>query len=153
MRLRDGFLRGGAGRLAGALLVAAVVSCVGASSSLALTFSEAPGSPFRAAPETVAPNASALGGLLATANNAGSVSVFAANQTTGALTGVPGSPFTTGEATPAFRVAFSPSGALLATADGAAGVSVFAVNQTTGALTEVPGSPFNGGGPATPISP
>jgi len=45
------------------------------------------------------------------------VSVFAVNQTTGALTAVSGSPFTTGSASNPQSVAFSPSGTLLATAN------------------------------------
>jgi 6-phosphogluconolactonase len=74
----------------------------------------------------------------------GSVSVFAVNSTTGALTPVSGSPFAAGEARYS-SVAFSPGGGLLAAATdnlNTGEVSVFSVNPTTGALTPVSGSPF-----------
>ena len=68
MSERDSFLRGGAGQLVGTLLVAAALTCVGASSALA--FGELAGSPFAIGtgvePYSVAFSPS--GGLLATAN-------------------------------------------------------------------------------------
>ena len=75
----------------------------------------------------------------------GNVSVFAVNPGTGALTAVPGSPFSAGLTTTA--VAVDPKGkfvyaanlgnpAILGT------ISAFTVNAATGALTPVAGSPF-----------
>ena len=89
------------------------------------------------------------GALLATAiDGGGTVSVFSVGRG-GALTKLPGSPFTTG-ASPS--VAFSPSGALLATANyGDDTVSVFSVG-TGGALTQVAGSPFATGNDSGPAS-
>jgi 6-phosphogluconolactonase len=88
------------------------------------------------------------GRLLATVNQpefgGGTVSVFSVSQTSGALSPVAGSPFTTGSAPTS--VAFSPSGGLLATAnlDGDS-VSLFSVNETSGAVTPVAGSPVPAG--------
>jgi hypothetical protein len=81
------------------------------------------------------------------------VSVFSVNVSTGALTPVSGSPFTTGVGL--MSVAFSPSGRLLAAANAGdkgvgSTVSVFSVNVSTGALTPVSGSPFaTGAGPVS----
>jgi 6-phosphogluconolactonase (cycloisomerase 2 family) len=71
------------------------------------------------------------------------VSMYGVNKSTGALTQVPGSPFT---ASNPFGLAFSPivSGNLFLAAPSITGNSiiVYSVNQVTGALTQVPGSPF-----------
>ncbi len=90
------------------------------------------------------------GALLATAIDGGrTVSVFSVGRG-GALTKLPGSPFTTGASPDS--VAFSPSGALLATANyGGNTVSVFSVG-TGGALTQVAGSPFIAGNDSGPAS-
>jgi 6-phosphogluconolactonase (cycloisomerase 2 family) len=103
--------------------------------------SAVPGSPFAvgASPDSV--TFSPGGGLLAVANinitNDGAVSVFSVNQSTGALSAVPGSPFA--DPSGPVSVAFSPTGRLLATANAgfSNGVEVFSVDQTTGALTPV----------------
>ena len=76
------------------------------------------------------------------------VAVLEANATTGALTPVAGSPFSTGTGSfPAF-VLVHPSGKFLFVINqgSTSGVAVFAVNATSGALTVVPGSPFSTNG-------
>ena len=71
------------------------------------------------------------------------MSVFSVDPTTGALTPVAGSPFSTGPRSGPESVAFSPDGRLLATANLNAGtLSVFSVNPSVGMLTRVVGSPF-----------
>ena len=127
MRLRNGFLCGGAGRLAGALVLAAAVCGVAAPAALGIE--QVAGSPFAAGTSPASVAFSPGGGYLATANlDSENVSVFSVNQSTGALSQVAGSPFAAG--TLPYSVAFSPSGGYLATANrGANNVSVFAVNQ------------------------
>jgi 6-phosphogluconolactonase (cycloisomerase 2 family) len=112
------------------------------------SFQEITGSPFAAGsePATIAYSPIVSGNLFAAVPNYGNntISVYLVNQTTGAFTPVPGSPFATGSQ-PAWQV-FSPvvSGNLFAAVinynDNT--VSVYSVNQTTGAFTPVPGSPF-----------
>jgi len=84
------------------------------------------------------------GGLLAVANDgSNTVSMFAVNEMTGALTPVTQSPATNADTgmTP-WSVAFSPNGGLLAVANSASSaVSIFQVNDATGALTPVTQSP------------
>jgi 6-phosphogluconolactonase (cycloisomerase 2 family) len=71
----------------------------------------------------------------------GSVLAFSINSSTGALTAVPGSPYTAG-ANPK-RIAADPSGKFVyVTNEDTNNLSVFSVNSTTGALTEISGSPF-----------
>lgn len=82
----------------------------------------------------------------------GPVEAFTVNQTTGALTPIPGSPFivngpascpTCAGRTVAFNLAIDASGKHLYTADGWAGsVYAFDIDATTGTLTPVPGAPF-----------
>ncbi len=76
---------------------------------------------------------------------AGTISAFAINSATGALTAVAGSPFTAG-VTP-FAVAVDPKGKFVYVANSgtalvAGTVSAFSINATSGALTPVAGSPF-----------
>jgi len=70
-----------------------------------------------------------------------SVSAYAVNATTGALTPVSGSPFAAGTAPG--NVAVSPNGQFAYVTNAPSGtVSAYAINATTGALTPVAGSPF-----------
>ena len=67
-------------------------------------------------------------------------------QSTGALTAVAGSPFTTPSTTTFRAVTVDPSGQFLYVANGASStVSAYRINGATGALTVVPGSPFTAG--------
>jgi DNA-binding beta-propeller fold protein YncE len=93
------------------------------------------------------------GRLLAAANeDSNTLSVFAVDPITSALSQVVGSPFATGGGY-AFQLAFSPDGRLLATADWVSGdLSVFSVDSGTGALTTVVGSPFATGTGTEPTS-
>ena len=64
---------------------------------------------------------------------------------TGALTPVPGSPFSTGGTSPE-RLAMDPAGEFVFVANSVSNnVSVFSLDLDTGALTPVPGSPFAAG--------
>lgn len=91
----------------------------------------------------------------------GNVAAFSVNPSSGALTAVPGSPFTAGPNPQ--RIAVDPSGNFVGVTiedagetpggdapvpkapavPGTAGLYVFQINQQTGALTQVPGSPFD----------
>lgn len=114
-------------------------------------FTPVSGSPFPtgSVPNFAAFSPLASGNLFAAiANfNDNTVSVYEVNQTTGAFTSVPGSPFLTG--TTPYSVQFSPlvSGNLFAAVanNSSNNISVYEVNQTTGVFTEVPGSPFAAG--------
>ena len=95
--------------------------------------------------------------LYVTNTNDGTVSAFTINATTGNLTAIAGSPFTSGPAiaTPdePAAAAVDPSGQYLYVANSdTANVSAFTINATTGVLTAVAGSPFacttGGEGPA-----
>jgi 6-phosphogluconolactonase (cycloisomerase 2 family) len=71
---------------------------------------------------------------------------YSINATTGALTAVAGSPFSTGAGSLPQFITIDPSGKFGYTAnEGTANISGFAVNATTGALTAVPGSPAAAG--------
>jgi 6-phosphogluconolactonase (cycloisomerase 2 family) len=75
-----------------------------------------------------------------TATN-GSVSAFALNASTGALTAVAGSPFTAGPNPK--RLAVDPSGKYLyATNEDSDNMSAFSINAGSGVLTAITGSPF-----------
>ncbi len=78
----------------------------------------------------------------------GSVAAFSVNATTGALTPVAGSPYSSGGVT-ALSVSADPNGKFLYVGNGCAdsscaggSIAVFSVNAPTGALTPVSGSPF-----------
>lgn len=95
--------------------------------------------------------------LYVTNTNDGTVSAFTIDSTTGNLTAVAGSPFTSGPAivTPdePSAAAVDPSGQFLYVANSdTENVSAFTINATTGVLTPVAGSPFactlGGEGPA-----
>jgi 6-phosphogluconolactonase (cycloisomerase 2 family) len=83
------------------------------------------------------------------ANTAGnSVSAFTVDLSTGALTAVAGSPFSTGASTTPKSVAADRTGKFLYTANSGTGdVSAFTINSD-GSLTAVAGSPFSTGGTA-----
>jgi 6-phosphogluconolactonase (cycloisomerase 2 family) len=89
-------------------------------------------------------------GRLLFVGNSGSnsISAFAVNTTTGALTAVAGSPFPEGGTSP-ISVAVDPSNSFLVAANnGSSNVSVLRINSVTGVLTPVSGSPFaTGSGP------
>jgi DNA-binding beta-propeller fold protein YncE len=75
----------------------------------------------------------------------GSVSGYAIDAATGALTAVPGSPFAAGMGP--YGVAIAPNGAFAYVTNSSSGtISAFAINAATGALSPVAGSPF---GPPT----
>jgi hypothetical protein len=116
VRLRSlifgGFLR--RARVVGGLVGAAVL-LVAPDAVAAPLFSPVSGSPFGTASTPLSVAFSPGGGLLATANLAGSVSEFSVDASTGALTPVAGSPFGAGSGTNA--VSYGPGGNLLATAD------------------------------------
>jgi 6-phosphogluconolactonase (cycloisomerase 2 family) len=79
------------------------------------------------------------------ANNG--ISVFSIDASSGVLTQIAGSPFTTGSEP--IRVVADPSGKFLFTANQQdKNVSCFSIDGTSGALTPVSGSPF-----ATPAAP
>ncbi len=71
-----------------------------------------------------------------------SISGFTIDKSSGSLTPVPGSPFST-PSSPAGLAVDSSSNFLIA-ANVAAEISVFRIDRTTGALKPVPGSPFKG---------
>jgi len=106
------------------------------------------GSPFSTGglPDSVAFSPSLSGKeFIAVANyNDNTVSVYSMNTSTGALTQVSGSPFSTGSLP--YSVAFSPSlsgNEFVAVANNSDDtVSVYSMNTSTGALTQVSGSPF-----------
>ena len=70
------------------------------------------------------------------------IAVFSINSSTGALTAVSGSPFSTGVSTPRYA-AITPKGDFVYIAnDASASISAFSINPNTGFLTQVSGSPF-----------
>jgi Lactonase, 7-bladed beta-propeller/Abnormal spindle-like microcephaly-assoc'd, ASPM-SPD-2-Hydin len=76
---------------------------------------------------------------------------FSVSSTTGELTPIPGSPFTT--RLDGTALAVDPQGQFLFAANASDNdVSVFAINQTTGAITEVANSPFDAGTGTTPTA-
>jgi hypothetical protein len=115
-------------------------------------FTQIAGSPFATGvePYNVQYSPIVSGNLFAAVTNLSdnTVSVYEVNQTTGAFTQVPSSPFPTGSGPN--QVAFSPifDGNLFAAVVNfdSNNISVYEVNQTTGAFTPVEGSPFATGG-------
>jgi len=106
-----------------------------------------PGSPFTAGENPVSAAVDASGRFLFVANNANtasgnSVSAFAIDYDTGALTAVPGSPFAT--ATFPLSVATDPSGQFVYVGTDSDGITAFSMNQTTGSLTLIDGGPYLG---------
>lgn len=78
--------------------------------------------------------------------NGAEVYGYAINTTTGALTAVTGSPFSTGAGSLPQFITLDPSGKFAYTAnEGTGNISGFAINSTTGVLTAVPSSPFTAG--------
>ena len=84
--------------------------------------------------------------------NSGSIVVFSADGTTGALSPVSGAPFASGGGQPGF-VSTDPSGRFVFVVNACnlsncntGSVGAFALDATTGTLTPVPGSPFASGG-------
>jgi 6-phosphogluconolactonase (cycloisomerase 2 family) len=77
----------------------------------------------------------------------GQADAFGVNQTSGALTALPGSPFSV----PGSVFASDPAGHFLfvGNAHSGKGISVYTIDRATGVLTVVPGSPF---APTLPIS-
>ncbi len=73
--------------------------------------------------------------------NSDNISAYKIDQTTGHLTAVPGSPFTSGDRP--FDIAVDPSGKFLYVPNfNANTVSAFSIAKETGVLTEVSGSPY-----------
>ena len=78
-----------------------------------------------------------------------SVSGYTINATTGALSPIPGSPFTAGS-TPV-SVAVDPTGRFAYVANlSSSNISGYTINATTGVLTPIPGSPFPNGSNSVP---
>jgi 6-phosphogluconolactonase (cycloisomerase 2 family) len=92
----------------------------------------------------VSPNGKFLFVANFSSGNAGSISVFSINASTGALTAITGSPFT--GSGPANGITVDPTGKFVYVA--ANGVDAYSVNQATGGLTAVTGSPYT-----TPAAP
>jgi 6-phosphogluconolactonase (cycloisomerase 2 family) len=100
-----------------------------------------PSTPVRAASGTQ---------FLYEAGSTNQVCGFSVNSTTGELTPIPGSPFTT--RLDGTALAVDPQGQYLFAANYTDNdVSVFSINQTTGAITEVPNSPFDAGTGTKPV--
>jgi len=120
--------------------------------------SPVPGSPFATGVFPISATIDPNGRFVYVANagiptNAYSVSGYAVNEKTGALTEIPGSPFATG-VQPA-SVTINPNGRFAYVADAGlddGDISVYTVNATTGALTPVPGSPFAAGHEPTSLA-
>ena len=87
-----------------------------------------------------------------TNDGSANVSAFAINASTGALTQVPGSPFSAGPEP--WGIAVDPTGKFAyvtnvtdgGTSGASGSVSAYAINASNGALTQVKGSPFSSGG-------
>ncbi len=106
------------------------------------------GSPFAAGygPESIVVDAAGKFVYVTSVNTnagTGSVSAYAIDAATGALTPVAGGPFVAG-AYP-YGVALAPNGKFAYVANGDIGISAYRVNATTGALVQVVGSPFAAG--------
>jgi len=86
--------------------------------------------------------------LYVPSRDAGNVSAFSINTSTGVLASVAGSPFAAGKNVSG--IAVDPSGNFLyVTNQGSNNVSAFKINTGSGALTQIAGSPFaTGGGPS-----
>ncbi len=80
--------------------------------------------------------------LYATNSGDNTISGFAINAITGALSPVPGSPFAAGSGCASDWV--HPSGKFLYGANFGGSISAYSINATTGALTQLSGSPFSG---------
>ncbi|MBX9744260.1 MAG: lactonase family protein [Chlamydiales bacterium] len=130
------------------LLALLVPFCAIHAGDFSADFQEIQGSPFSGGPDPASSAYSPLLGdklFLAVPNfNNHTITVYLADPITGALTEIPGSPFTTGNK-PAWQ-AYSPliSGNLFSAVVNLNDdtVSVYEVDQTTGAFTPVAGSPF-----------
>ena len=117
-----------------------------------------PGSPFATGVFPISATVDPNGRFVYVANagiptNVYSVSAYAVNQKSGALTEIPGSPFATG-VQPA-SVTINPNGRFAYVADAGlddGDIAVYTVNATTGALTPVAGSPFAAGHEATSLA-
>lgn len=72
----------------------------------------------------------------------GRIFVYQINQSTGALSSAPGSPFTVPASGQPIQVALDSTGSFLYAPLYKGGMAAFAVNPSTGALTNVAGSPF-----------
>lgn len=107
-----------------------------------------PGSPFPIPVPTPSPSLPVgivdTGKFVYTAlHSTNGIAAFSLNSRTGALTPVPGSPFSAG-ANPAYLTLAG--NFLYAVNEEEGNVSGYSINPTTGALTAVPGSPFGSGG-------
>jgi len=120
------------------------------------------GSPFPTGVAGFAPAVDPLGRFVFLGSfGAAQVAALAVNQSTGAVSPAPGSPYDNGPyrsgGTPVFQAQVDPSANFVLFADSEeTKITVFAINQTTGALTNVSGSPFlaaqeplGGGSPTT----
>lgn len=111
-----------------------------------------PGSPFAAGSGVSALTVDANEKFLYTANTAANtVSGFTINSSTGALTQVQGSPYTSAAGTGPSAIAIDPANTIVYVTTPGSSFSIwaFSIDSTTGVLTTVPGSPFNllsGGG-------
>jgi len=118
--------------------------------------SPVPGSPFVIASPSVALNTEPYGILdtgsfvYVALSGTNQVAAFSVDSATGALTRVPGSPFSAGNAASLFAIAHNFLYVVNA-ADGT--VSAYSINPASGALTPVPGSPFGSGGGTLAIDP
>jgi 6-phosphogluconolactonase (cycloisomerase 2 family) len=119
--------------------------------------SPVPGSPFViASPDVVGLNTGPYGILdtgkfvYVALSNTNQVAAFTVDTDTGALTHVPGSPFSAGNAPSFFAISHNFLYVVNA-ADGT--VSGYRINPGNGALTPVPGSPFGSGGGTLAIDP
>jgi 6-phosphogluconolactonase (cycloisomerase 2 family) len=107
------------------------------------------GSPFPTQSNLPGPNRMAIGGggeflyigMSGTVNANHTISAFSIDSTTGALTQIPGSPFTSGNDPQG--LATDPGGKLLYTANSKDNtLSAFTIDGSSGALTPISGSPF-----------
>jgi 6-phosphogluconolactonase (cycloisomerase 2 family) len=80
----------------------------------------------------------------------GDISAFSIDSTSGALTPLPGSPFTLAANSGTNGVAIHNSGKYLYASLNTGGIAAVSIDTSTGALTLVPGSPFDGG-PWSPL--
>jgi 6-phosphogluconolactonase (cycloisomerase 2 family) len=78
--------------------------------------------------------------------NSGTISIFAIDSTSGALSAIQGSPFQDPDGAP-YPVTVDPAGRFLYVGNvGGNNISVFAINANSGAITPIAGSPFPAGG-------
>ena len=120
------------------------VYTIGASGAL----TEVSGSPFQIGAASQLPVVDPTGRFLFLGSYAlAQVAAFSINQSTGAITAAPGSPYDNGPfrngGAPVLDAKVDPSGKFLLLADSEeTKITVFSIDQSTGALTNVPGSPF-----------